>query len=148
VIEAVQSTISRGAEAVFVPGDTTVISAIDSVIATAAKAGVPVFSVNPGPPERGTLFDVGYNFREIGLAAGRLAADLLEGTDPRTVPIRETAGVIAPYVVVNLAAPGVDRDRWRMPEDLLEQTRFLVEATGLRTRSEAVLAGPFDEASP
>jgi putative ABC transport system substrate-binding protein len=146
VIEAVQSTISRGAEAIFVPGDTTVISAIDSVIATAAKAGVPVFSVNPGPPERGTLFDVGYNFREIGLAAGRLAADLLEGTDPRAVPIRETAGVIAPYFVVNLAAPGVDRGRWRMPEDLLEQTRFLVDATGLRTRPEAVLAGPFEEA--
>jgi len=146
VIEAVQSTISRGAEAIFVPGDTTVISAIDSVIATAAKAGVPVFSVNPGPPERGTLFDVGYNFREIGLAAGRLAADLLEGTDPRTVPIRETAGVIAPYFVVNLAAAGVDRGRWRMPEDLLEQTRFLVDATGLRTRPEAVLAGPFEEA--
>jgi len=148
VIEAVQSTISRGAEAIFVPGDTTVISAVDSVIATAAKAGVPVFSVNPGPPERGTLFDVGYNFREIGLAAGRLAADLLEGTDPRTVPIRETAGVIAPYFVVNLVAAGVDHDRWRMPEDLREQVRFLVDATGLRTRPEAALAGPFDEAAP
>jgi hypothetical protein len=37
---------------------------------------------------------VGYNFREIGLAAGRLAADLLEGTDPRTrIMSRAVSGV-------------------------------------------------------
>mgnify|MGYP006274692823 CR=1 FL=1 len=146
VIEAVQSTISRGAEAIFVPGDTTVVSAVDSVIATAAKAGVAVFSVNPGPPERGTLFDVGYNFREVGLVAGRLAADLLAGADPRTVPIRETGGEIPPYLTVNLAAPGVARELWRIPEDLVDQARFVVDSTGRRTRPEAVLAGPFAEA--
>jgi len=56
--------------------------------------------------------------------------------------------VIAPYVVVNMAAPGVDSQRWRMPEDLREQVRFLVDETGLRTRPEAALAGPFEEAAP
>ena len=148
VREAVQSTLARGAEAIFVPGDTTVMSALDSVIATAAKAGVPAFSVNPGVPDRGTLFDVGYNYREIGLVAGKLAGEILAGTDPRTVPIRETAGIIAPALTVNLAAAGVDRDRWRVPEDVVAQARFLVDATGPQTQSRAVLAGPFDEAAP
>ncbi|NBW87889.1 MAG: hypothetical protein EBR23_13950, partial [Planctomycetia bacterium] len=85
-----QSTIARGAEVIFVPGDTTVMSVLDSIIATAAKAGVPVFTVNPGKPDRGTLFDVGFDFREVGLLAGRVAGDLLDGRDPATIPIGET----------------------------------------------------------
>lgn len=148
VIEAVQSTIARGAEAIFVPGDTTVISAVDSVIATAAKAGIPVFSVNPGAPDRGTLFDVGFNFREVGLVAGRLAADLLSGTDPRTVPIRETAQEIPPYLVLNVATEAAAPDRWRVPEDLKSQARYLIDHTGQHDQPNAVFAGPFDELPP
>jgi putative ABC transport system substrate-binding protein len=145
VVEAVKATIARGAEAVFVPGDTTVVIAIDAVIAAAVKAGVPVFSVNPGRPDRGTLFDVGFDFHQVGLAAGRLAADLLDGEDPATVPIRETTDVIPPRLVVNLVAPGVDGTRWRIPEELVSQAATVVDATGVHERPEAVLAGPFTE---
>lgn len=146
VIEAIQSTLSRGAEAVFVPGDTTVSSVMDSIIATAAKAGVPVFTVVPGAADRGTLFDVGFDFREVGLLAGRLAGDLLRGTDPATVPISETAQVIPPRLTVNLVAPGYDRGRWRVPDDLLRQAKTVIDSTGRRDQPEAVLTGPFTEA--
>jgi ABC-type uncharacterized transport system substrate-binding protein len=146
VIEAIQSTLSRGAEAVFVPGDTTVSSVIDSIIATAAKAGVPVFTVVPGKPDRGTLFDVGFDFREVGLLAGRLAGDLLQGTDPATVPIGETAREIPPRLTINLAAPGSDRSRWRVPDDLVRQAKVVIDPGGRRDQPEAILAGPFTEA--
>jgi ABC-type uncharacterized transport system substrate-binding protein len=146
VIEAIQSTLSRGAEAVFVPGDTTVSSVIDSIIATAAKAGVPVFTVVPGKPDRGTLFDVGFDFREVGLLAGRLAGDLLGGTDPTTVPIGETAREIPPRLTMNLAAPGYDRSRWRVPDDLVRQAKVVIDAAGRRDQPEAILTGPFTEA--
>ena len=146
VVEAVKSTLARGAEAIFVPGDTTVMNAVDAVIAAGAKAGVPVFSVNPGVPDRGTLFDVGFDFHQVGLAAGRLAADLLDGVDPAGVPIRETAEVIPPRLFVNLVAPGVDRARWRIPADLVSQAAFLIDESGVHESPDAVLAGPFTEA--
>ena len=146
VIEAVQSTLSRGAEAVFVPGDTTVSSVIDSVVAAAAKAGVPVFTVVPGAADRGTLFDVGFDFREVGLLAGRLAGDLLAGHDPATVPIRETSREIPPRLTINLAAPGYDHGRWRPPDDLVRQAKVVIDAAGRRDQPQAVLEGPFDEA--
>ena len=97
----------------------------------AAKAGVPVFSVNPGVPDRGSFFDVGFDFHQVGLAAGRLAADLLEGVDPRTIPIRETTAVIPPRLFVNLLAPGVDRTRWRIPDELLATAAVVVDGTGI-----------------
>jgi ABC-type uncharacterized transport system substrate-binding protein len=146
VIEAIQSTLSRGAEAVFVPGDTTVSSVIDSIIVTAAKAGVPVFTVVPGSPERGTLFDVGFDFREVGLLAGRLAGDLLGGKDPATVPIGETSREIPPRLTINLVAAGYDRERWRVPDELLGQAKVVIDGMGRHDQPSAVLAGPFTEA--
>ena len=146
VVEAVQATIARGAEAIFIPGDTTVASACDSVVEVAGKAGVPVFTLVPGKPDRGTFFDVGFDFREVGLLAGRLAGDLLAGRDPATVPIGETAREIPPRLTVNLTAPGVDPAVWRVPDDLVAQAKVVIDATGRRDQPDAVLAGPFDEA--
>jgi ABC-type uncharacterized transport system substrate-binding protein len=148
VIEAIQSTISRGAEAIFVPGDTTVSSVIDSIVAAAAKARLPVFTVVPGEPDRGTFFDVGFDFREVGLLAGRVAGDLLAGADPATIPIGETSQAIPPRLTVNLAAPGYDRSRWRVPAGLLAQAKVVVDDGGRRDQPDAVLAGPFTEVEP
>jgi ABC-type uncharacterized transport system substrate-binding protein len=147
VVEAVQATIARGAEAIFVPGDTTVASACDSVVEVAGRAGVPVFTLIPGRPDRGTFFDVGFDFREVGLLAGRLAGDLLAGRDPAEVPIGETAREIPPRLTVNLNAPGVNPAVWRAPADLLSQARVVIDSDGRRDRPEAVLQGPFDEAA-
>jgi hypothetical protein len=82
-------------------------------------------------------------------------ADLFDGADPAAetpppprggVPIRETAEAFPPRLSVNLLAPGVDNDRWRIPDDLLSQAAFVTDGSGVRERPEAVLAGPFAEA--
>lgn len=145
VVEAVQATISKGAEVVFVPGDTTVSSVIDSVVATAARAGLPVFSLTPGEPDRGTLFDVGYDFHEVGLLAGRLAGDILGGVDPATMPVQATSQTIPPRLTINLEAPGYDRTAWRIPEAVLAQAKVVIGPAGRRDQPDAVMEGPFDE---
>ena len=145
VVEAIQSTISRGAEAIFIPGDTTIASVTESVVATAAKAGLPVFTVVPAAPDRGTLFDIGFDFHEVGLLAGRVAGDVLKGADPATIPIGETARDTPPRLTVNLEAPGYDRRRWRVPEAILRQAKVVIGPDGRRDQPDAVLEGPFDE---
>jgi putative tryptophan/tyrosine transport system substrate-binding protein len=145
VVEAIQSTISRGADAIFVPGDTTVVSVIDSIVTQASKAGLPVFTVVPGKPDRGTLFDIGFDFHQVGLLAGHVAADLLKGADPTKIPIRESSQEIPPRLVVNLQAPGYDHSRWRVPDELLHQASIVIDPDGRRDQPDAVLAGPFDE---
>ena len=59
VLEAAHSVIARGHQAIWVGGDVSVSAAIDTVVAAARKAGIPVFSITPGKSDRGTLFDVG-----------------------------------------------------------------------------------------
>jgi len=145
VVEAIQSTISRGAEVIFVPGDTTVISVIESIVATAAKARIPVFSLTPGKPDRGTLFDVGYDFHEVGLLAGGVAGEILSGRDPATIPIGDTSRTIPPRLTVNLDAPGYDRAAWRIPDDVLRQAKVVIRPGGRIDQPDAVMQGPFDE---
>ncbi|HMU56521.1 MAG TPA: ABC transporter substrate-binding protein, partial [Nitrospira sp.] len=86
VAEAAGSLISRGAQALWVGGDVTVLVALDGVISAAKKAGIPVFTNIPPSAQRGALFDFGANHEEIGRLTGELAANILHGADPAAIP--------------------------------------------------------------
>ncbi len=99
--EALRSLYSRSAQAIWVGGDNTVIAAIGSVIAASQRRRLPVFTILPGAPDRGTLFDVGPDFYQIGRLGGLLAADVLDGADMARIPIRDVLDVVPPYLSVN-----------------------------------------------
>lgn len=134
VAEACESLIARGAECICVGGDVTVSSAIDVVIAAAKKARVPVFTVLPGDPERGTLFDYGSNFFEVGKLTGLLAGDVLHGTDPRTVPIRDAAELAPHAVTINKRVLTGLKDPWRAPDEALQKATIVVDETGVHRK--------------
>jgi hypothetical protein len=77
-----------------------------------------------------------------------VAGDLLAGADPATLPIGETSREIPPRLTVNLAAPGYDPTKWRLPEDLLRQAKVVIDDAGRRDQPDAVLQGPFPEREP
>ena len=81
------SVLSRGIDALWVSPDVTVVTAIDVLLAAAKRARVPVFTSLPGNAEKGALFDLGADYLGIGRAQGELAADVLDGRDPATVPV-------------------------------------------------------------
>src|SRR5215470_15966690 len=98
VLEAADSLVVRGAEALWIGGDVTVSVAADSVVSVARRARIPVFSITPGKPDRGTLFDYGTDFYQIGRQTGGLAAEILRGRDAKKIPIRKEVPI---YFVVN-----------------------------------------------
>ena len=87
VAEAAAALTVQGVQALWVGGDNTVALALDSAISAARKARIPVFSVLPTEPNRGTLFDIGTNFYDAGRMTGKMAAEILAGVDPATIPI-------------------------------------------------------------
>jgi putative tryptophan/tyrosine transport system substrate-binding protein len=87
VREAVASVIGRGAEAIWIGGDVTVLASIDSVIGPARSAGIPVFSNIPGCGARGTLFDLGADYYQVGGKVGELAGRVLGGESPASLPV-------------------------------------------------------------
>ena len=134
VADAVASLITRDAQAIWVPGDNTIAAAIDSVIATGRRLGVPIFTVLPGPPDRGTLFDTGFDFVEVGRHTGLLAADVLEGADLARIPILDVGNIVEPYLSINVTVLDELKDAWRIPDDLLKSATVLVDARGVQRR--------------
>lgn len=139
VLETEESLVARGAEALWVGGDVTLNVAIDSVISVGRKAHIPVFTITPGRPDRGTLFDYGANFYEIGKETGTLAAEILRGADPSQIPVKN---VIPVWFVVNANATKGLKQKWQIPEEILRRANVVVDEAGVHERSPAVNEQP------
>jgi ABC-type uncharacterized transport system substrate-binding protein len=137
--EALRSLYSRDAQAIWVGGDNTVIAAIGSVIAATRRRGLPVFTILPGAPDRGTLFDAGPDFYQVGRQGGFLAASVLAGEDMSRMPIRDVQDVVPPYLSVNTTVLKGLKEPWRIPETVLADATVVVDDNGVHRR-EAVRA--------
>jgi hypothetical protein len=89
------------------------------------------FTITPGAPDRGTLFDVGLDFRELGRLGGLLAAQILKGADPSVVPIRDVLDLVPKEIVVNTTALAGLKEPWHLPDDLLAKATVTVDAKGV-----------------
>jgi ABC-type uncharacterized transport system substrate-binding protein len=131
VREATESVISRGAQAIWVGGDITVFNAIETVITASRQTKIPVFSMLPGDPKRGTLFDMGFDFYKAGWLCGELAAQILKGTDPATIPIRDTKDLVSRFLLINKKALLGLKDPWQVPDELLRTANIVVDEEGV-----------------
>jgi putative ABC transport system substrate-binding protein len=112
-------------------------SALGTVIGTARHAGIPVFSIVPGDPERGTLFDLGIDFYEAGRLEGELAARVLRGEDPATLPVEDVMDRVPRRLVINKRALDGLKGPWRIPDEVLASATVVVDADGVHEKKPA-----------
>ena len=134
VLDAVNSLAARGVQALWIGGDNVMMSATDTALLATRRARIPAFTITPGRPDRGTALDVGLDFVEVGRLAGALAADVLKGADPATIPIRNVVDIVPRRVIVNTMALRGLRDPWRVPDDVLRTATIVVDDGGVHTR--------------
>jgi ABC-type uncharacterized transport system substrate-binding protein len=125
--EAVASLAARGAEAIWVGGDNTVLSALDAVIAPARAAKIPVFTSIPGCAARGALFDLGADYYRVGESVGRLAGRVLGGESPAAMPIQYE---VPPEFWINRLALRSQAGDWSFPAEIDAQADVVVEPGG------------------
>lgn len=140
VAEAAGALVARGAEALWVGGDVTVMTAADSLIATAKKNGIPVFTVIPPNVKKGALFDLGADYPEVGRLAGNLAGEILNGRSPASVPI---TNVMPEMLAVNLQATKDLKATWKITDDMVKRANLVIDANGAEnTKAKAVAPNP------
>jgi ABC-type uncharacterized transport system substrate-binding protein len=125
-LEALNSLISRGIEAVWMSGDITVSLASESIINTCKKAGIPTFSSIPPKVSKGALFDLGANYPEIGMAVGKLAADVLDGKSPGNIPVENLIPKV--FYFNDTVLPSL-KQKWVIPDDLRKHADGWITAT-------------------
>ena len=131
--EAAASVLSRDIDALWVSPDVTVITAVDVILASAKRAKIPVFTSLPGNAEKGALFDLGADYFGIGKAEGQLAADVLEGRDPATVPVENLMPV---RLHVNRLVLAGLRDHWQIPDSVLQKADLVIDASGKHAKAQ------------
>ena len=127
VYEAVSALVARGAQAIYVGGDNTVETAIDSVVKAARDGNIAVFSNTPSDLDHGTTFNLGANYYRVGEETGILAGEILQGRDPRSVTIQD---VMPQKLALNLTVMRNLNLPWNVSPALVESADIVIDDTG------------------
>ena len=86
VYQAVKSLVGR-VDAVFVPTDNTVVSALESAIKVCEQNRLPLFNADVDSVKRGSIAAMGFDYYQHGFQTGALARRILTGADPAVTPV-------------------------------------------------------------
>ncbi len=84
-------------DAIYVPTDNTVVSALESVVQVGKENGLPVFSGDTDSVKRGAIASIGFNYYDIGVQTGEMVVKVLKGANPEDLPV-EFANVLRLYI--------------------------------------------------
>jgi len=91
VFQSAQVACHRNVQAMWITGDNTALQSFDAIVKTTTDAKLPLFINDPEFTSRGALACVGLGWYPAEKAGGLLAARLLRGEDPSTIPFQEVA---------------------------------------------------------
>lgn len=78
VKQAAESLVGR-VDAIYIPTDNTVVTALDSVIAVANSKKIPLFVGELDSMKKGAVAASGFSYFDLGYQSGVMAADILSG---------------------------------------------------------------------
>lgn len=81
VIPAARKLVGN-VDAIYVPNDTTVVAALETIVKIGQETKTPVFTGETRGVERGAVASLGLNYTEVGRLAGHMVADILNGKKP------------------------------------------------------------------
>ena len=70
------------ADAIYIPLDNTVVSALEAVIRVGREAHIPVYSADTDSVQRGTVAALGFDYYDVGRQTGQLVVRVLRGEKP------------------------------------------------------------------
>jgi putative ABC transport system substrate-binding protein len=86
VYQAAKSLVGR-VDAVFIPTDNTIVSALESVIKVGVQNKLPIFAADVDSVKRGAVAAMGFDYYKHGYQTGAIAARILAGEKPENIPV-------------------------------------------------------------
>ncbi|MCV3734787.1 ABC transporter substrate-binding protein [Rhizobium sp. TRM96647] len=97
---AARALVGR-ADAIYIPTDNTIISALEGAVAVAEEAKLPLFTADTDSVSRGAVAALGFNYKDVGRQTGEVVVRILKGENPGDIAVKVAAGT---DLVVNKAA--------------------------------------------
>ena len=98
VIVATRKLVGK-VDAIYMPNDTTVVSAMETIVKIGRESKVPVVNGETGGVERGSIASLGFDYFEGGRLAGEMAARILKGTKPGDINVVAMSKVLTKFNV-------------------------------------------------
>lgn len=86
VHQAAKSLVGK-VDAVFIPTDNTIVSALESVIKVGVQNKLPIFAADVDSVKRGAVAAMGFDYYKHGQQTGAMAARILAGEKPESLPV-------------------------------------------------------------
>lgn len=86
VYQATKSLVGR-VDAIFIPTDNTVVSALESAVKVCTEAKLALFCADVDSVKRGAVAAMGFDYYKHGRQTGAMAKRILEGTNPGDMPV-------------------------------------------------------------
>jgi putative ABC transport system substrate-binding protein len=121
VLAAARSLVGK-VDAIYVPTDNTVVSALEGVIKTGIESKIPVYAGDTDSVPRGAIAALGFNYYDVGRQTGAIVARVLKGEKPGDIAVQ---GVEKTELAVNpksAEAMGVT-----IPADVIAEAKTVVE---------------------
>jgi putative tryptophan/tyrosine transport system substrate-binding protein len=121
VLAAAQSLVGK-ADAIYVPTDNTVVTALEAIVKVGTDNQLPVFAGDTDSVPRGAIAALGFNYYDLGRQTGKMVVRVLEGEAPGTMPVE---GVETTELFVNPAA--AEAMGITLPSAVIERAKMVVE---------------------
>ncbi|MDQ0560794.1 putative ABC transport system substrate-binding protein [Rhizobium mesoamericanum] len=118
---AARALVGR-ADAIYVPTDNTIISALEGAVAVAEESKLPLFTADTDSVSRGAIAALGFNYYDVGKQTGEIVVRILKGENPGDIPVKVAAGS---DLVVNKGA--ATRMGVTLPENVLKRATKTID---------------------
>lgn len=134
-VELVEATVSNSSEvslavsslignvdAIYVPTDNIIVSAMPTVLQTAYNNQIPVFASENNSVEQGAIATLGIDYYQLGRQTGAMAVRILKGEETADMPV-ESSEELKLYLNKSAA----DNIALTIPPELLEKADVIFE---------------------
>lgn len=118
---ATRALIGR-VDAIYIPTDNTIVSALEAAVGVAEEAKVPLYSGDTDSVARGALASVSFNYFDVGRQTGEIVARVLKGEAPGDIAVKVAAGS---DLVVNKKA--AEKMGVTFSDDLVKRAKKVIE---------------------
>ncbi len=87
VYQAAKSLVGK-VDAIFIPTDNTIISALESVLKVGIQNKLPIFAADVDSVKRGAVAAMGFDYYKHGYQTGAIAERILNGEKPENIPVQ------------------------------------------------------------
>ncbi len=121
-VQAAARSLVGKVDAIYVPTDNTIVSALESAVGVANEANLPLYAADTDSVARGALAAVGFNYFQVGVETAGLVDQVLKGTDPGSIEVVFASGSDLQVNKATAATIGIT-----LPQAVLDRAAKVVE---------------------